>query len=413
MGMTKYRSSRNNEGEAVNPFYAHGIISNEYKRFGVEKDVFYLDQISLDAYEKMKRMFQQHDSEIKNVLIKEMQEELIDKLTARGYSWADIDMFFSRMDEKTFRETVSTPVYEHVYSSLPVPFFERSAHSTRDYASFNLGALAIMRGKGESKEKNTYWHWPMRESILRRSENEAPYLYLTGPPGTGKSNAIDLSCLTGLNMNYPVYTTRPLLPRSSKDHLYRFSRLSDLFTDTREIPSIFRSIKWLDDNGINGGVMLATDERGAGELSTNIAGRCGIELGQIRRHFKLTIVEGGVRQKPPALEKDVTVLVRTHRETLKETDREGNPKMKFSWEVMFREPIEDEKGDETKHIHVYDIPKCNLSSLSKNKFDLTPDFNIDISIRKMVLSLGDTAKLTADELLEQCRDFARNERDED
>ena len=291
-GMTKYRGSRNNEGDAVNPFYAHGIISNEYKRFGVEKDVFYLDQISLDAYEKMKRMFQQHDSEIKSVLIKEMQEELIDKLTARGYSWADIDLFFSRMDEKTFREMVSTPVYEHVYSSLTVPFFERSAHSTRDYASYNLGALAIMRGKGESKEKNTYWNWPMRESILRRSETEAPYIYLTGPPGTGKSNAIDLSCLTALNMNYPVYTTRPLLPRSPKDHLYRFSRLSDLFIDTPEIPSIFRSIKWLDEYGINGGILIATDERGVGELSTSTKGRLGMELGQIRRHFMLSIVEG-------------------------------------------------------------------------------------------------------------------------
>ncbi len=399
-----------NNGEYTNPFRVHGIISSEYKQLGVEKEVFYLDQISLDAYEKMKRLFQHETHEIEKTILNEMLDELVDKLKARGYQMHEIERFFEQMDEKTFRETVVKPVYDRVYLSLTVPFFERSAHTVRDYQSFNMGALSMMQGRSPSKDKNTYWMWPMRESMIRRSENDAPYVYFTGPPGSGKSNAIDLTCLTALNMNYWVYTTRPLLARNSTDHIFRISRISDLFVDTKEIPSIFKAIKWAEDVGVKAGVLIATDERGMGELSQSREGRLQQEMSQIRRHFFMSIVEGGVRQKPPALEQDVNILIGTHGESMKETDRMGNPKKKFYWEVVFREPIEDEEGEEKKRIYVYDIPKCNLPTMSQNKFDLTPDFTIDLSMKDMLRSIGDPAKITPDILLERTRDYARIKR---
>ena len=409
--MATYKGKRGQE-EHVNPFRVHGNISNEYKHFGVEKDVFFLDQISLDAYGKMKRLFNANNREIMNTIFNDAVEELVDKLRFKGYNTSEIENFFARMDEKTFYDNVVVPMYNKVYSSLTIPFFERSSHTVRDYQSFNLGALSLMQGRGETKDKISYWSWPMREKLVRRDQNLAPYIYFTGKPGWGKSNGLDLQVLQALEINYWAYTNRPILGRDETDNLYRISRLTDLFIDTPEIPSIFRAFMWGRENHIKTGVEIALDERGMGERTASKEGLLKQELMQVRRHFKMSISEGGVRQLQPGLEQDITLLVGCYMTELGEMDKEGHPKKKFTWEIIFRrgEEEEDENGEPVRRYTVHNIPRCTLPRMDENEFDLTPDFEIDIGIKNLLRYIGDPAKQTTETLYQKTRDYARMQR---
>ena len=48
--------------------------------------------------------------------------------------------------------------------------------------------------------------------------------------------------------------------------------------------------------------------------------------------------------------------------------------------------------------------------MDENEFDLTPDFNIDISMKKLLRFIGDPAKQTVKTLLERTTQYARMQR---
>ena len=411
--MPTYKGKTTREAmDGHSPLWYSGVMGNKYQELGVSKKLLMLDQISTDPYLRTDRFFTTNKGEIMKAIFEELSDELILKLQMENWSADAIDRLYREDDKGEFSRIVQQ-VFDDTYTSLTLPYFQGSAQTVRDYQSRNIGALAMMLGKDQNKERLSYWSWPMREKLVRRDENLAPYIYFTGKPGKGKSNAIDLQVLQAIEINYWSYTNRPILPRQGmQDRLYRVGQLTDLFIDTPDIPNIFRAYMWGQEFGIKTGVEIALDERGMGERSASTEGMLKKELMQIRRHFKMSITEGGVRQLQPSLEEDVTLLIACQMQELAETDKNGRPKRKFSWEVIFRpgEEEEDESGDVVRRYVVYNIPKCNLPRMDENEFDLTPDFNIDISMKKLLRFIGDPAKQTVKTLLERTTQYARMQR---
>ena len=268
-------------------------------------------------------------------------------------------------------------------------------------------------GKKEEKPKTTYKIWVNKNKLFERDDQFVAHSYVHGVQGSGKSNFERLVLHEAIRNNKWVYTDMSVDPKLKRRyaHLYEVWRLSDLFIDTPEVPSIIRGIEWMMYNHIERwNVLLALDERGEGmnqeEVSSKMQARWVRQFDQVSRHLFVATIEAGKQEKSPLLEEMVNCKILMKGKPTGELNSEGNEKKIVTADVRWKEGIVSEK-ESTEHIE--NIPLSGLKGINdrnrEDPIDMSHLFSVDFSFGQMMEEIS--FKPPYNVLRKKCSDFVR------
>lgn len=406
------------------PFQYWGFIGNEYVEQGLHPFARLVAPEAAGIEQKFRHLFEFNKEKVlTRVIIPHLIYEMtnsgiISKRDVRGDEITEQDNMERFMRSIDVLDSI-TPGFRKKWNDLVERVYEKTYHlivketvlaysyqvAMNSLTGSGIARARLMAGKKREGEDRTFDEF---DSLVREittcNEKQSPYTYLAGGPGTGKSNGLGTLIGAAWRQKNWVYTNLPV--ESDRTHrIYRISRLSDLFTDTKDKPSIVRMMITGEEVGIDLGAMLIVDERGKGlsnaDRSTTTEGRLQMAFDQLRRHFRIAPVQAGVKQKDPKQEEFVNYLITTTAEPINVYDEFGERKYKYSWTVDRR------ITDTTWKRQVYDNPpKSEIAIRFKSKIALTPLYRIDLSIEEMEKTIGGFDQ-PLDELCEACDNFAR------
>ena len=240
--------------------------------------------------------------------------------------------------------------------------------------------------KTQDKKKQTNWfNWSLKTKLVKAQENESHSVFIVGPPGKGKTNVMYLFIEEALGTkNVVIYTPFDVRPKSQFVH--QVSKLTDLFIDTPDIPSILRVFlinREIEEKyGYNPGLtsLLVYDEGNLGDDASAITtqGKNADAVFQLRRHLRINSISGGVKMLAPSkMITFITVLIEAHADPINETDGEGNQASRRSIEITYPDPSKP-------HEWIYDMPKSKLRTIVEHSLDLSASWEVDMSVKRML-----------------------------
>ncbi len=411
-----------NKGKG-DPFQYWGFIGNEYVEQGLHPFARLVAPEAAGIEQKFRHLFEfNKEKVIKRVII----PHLIYEMTSMGIiSNRDV-----RGDEITEQDNMDrflrsidvldgvVPGVKKKWNDLVERMYAKTYHlivketvlaysyqlSMNSLAGSGLARARLMAGKKRDDEGKTFSGFDSLLNMLTTSnKNISPYAYLAGNPGTGKSNGLGLIAAATWRQKNWIYGNIPIV--GDRTHrAYQVRRLTDLFTDTKDKPSIIRMMMISEEMGVEIGATLIADEKGKGlskaDRSTTTEGLWQMQFDQLRRHFRISVVEGGVKQKDPKQEEFVEWLITAMREPINVYDEFGERKYRYGWTVDHR------TGDTTWDRQVYnEIPLSETAAKFSNKIELTPLFQVDMSVGEMEKAVGGFDQ-DLEELNERCDAWA-------
>ncbi len=309
-------------------------------------------------------------------------------------------------------ENVVDRTYDLAYGLIvKEPLLAESFLRMRDtFAGSGLARARLMAGKKRDDESKSFSDFDSLLTQIATSDKKiSPYAYLAGSPGTGKSNGLGLLAAATWHQKNWVYSNIPIV--GTRTHrAYQVRRLTELFTDRPEKPSIIRMRIVSEDVGQEIGATLIADEKGKGlsraDRSTTTEGLWQAQFDQLRRHFRISVIQGGVKQKDPKQEEFVEWLITATREPINVYDEFGERKYRYGWQVDHR------TGDATWLRQVYsNVPLSETAVKFSNKIELTPLFQVDMSVGAMEEAVGGFDH-DLDVLCKECDNWATNRQEE-
>ena len=309
-------------------------------------------------------------------------------------------------------ENVVDRTYDLAYGLIvKEPLLAESFLRMRDtFAGSGLARARLMAGKKRDEDDKSFSDFDSLLTQLTTSNKQiSPYAYLAGGPGAGKSNGLGLLAAATWRQKNWIYGNIPIV--GDKIHrAYQVRRLTELFTDRPDKPSIIRMMIISEEAGIEIGATLIADEKGKGlskaDRSTTTEGLWQAQFDQLRRHFRISVIQGGAKQKDPKQEEFVEWLITAMREPINVYDEFGQRKYKYGWTVDHR------VSDNTWKRQVFsNIPLSETAVKFSNKIELTPLFQVDMGVGEMEEAVGGFDQdLTT--LCKACDNWATNRQEE-
>lgn len=411
------------------PFQYWGFVGNEYVEEGLEPFVRLLSPEAAGVEQKFRHLFGFNEERIKRrVIIPHLLAEMrnagtVSTLDANGDDMLEEDIILGFLDDLKRAETFNPGItkkwnevvdrtYELTYHLIvKEPLLSESYLVMRDnLVGSGLARARLMAGKKRDDEGKSFSDFDsLLTQIATSDKNISPYAYLAGSPGTGKSNGLGLLAAATWHQKNWVYSNIPIV--GTRTHrAYQVRRLTELFTDRPEKPSIIRMMIVSEDVGQEIGATLIADEKGKGlsraDRSTTTEGLWQAQFDQLRRHFRISVIQGGVKQKDPKQEEFVEWLITATREPINVYDEFGERKYRYGWQVDHR------TGDATWVRQVYsNIPLSETAVKFSNKIELTPLFQVDMSVGEMEEAVGGFDH-DLDVLCKECDNWATNRQEE-
>lgn len=270
------------------------------------------------------------------------------------------------------------------------------------YATFSLL-------KNQSKKNMTNWFsWSLKTQVVKARENDSHSVFIVGPPGKGKTNVMYLFIEEALGAkNIVVYTPFDVRPKSQFVH--QVSKLTDLFIDTDDIPSILRTFlinREIEEKyGYNPGLtsLLVYDEGNLGDDASAITtqGKNADAMYQLRRHLRINSISGGVKMLAPSkMITFITLLIEAHADPINETDGEGKQANRHSIEITYPDPSRP-------HEWISDMPKSHIRTIVEHSLDLSAAWEVDMSVKDMLDEIGYDNQPIDEEIITKAANYCR------
>lgn len=221
--------------------------------------------------------------------------------------------------------------------------------------------------------------------MIRFDEKDYPQIYITGPRGTGKSYFEATLMTLGMAQKNWIYTTKALTTNYKR--YYHIQRRSDLFINTKEIPSVIKvymkAKEETEEYGFPSSLcaLIVKDEGGTGNEANYMtnAQKSLREEWQFGRHTRGIYITAGFQEyNPKTMENFITHYFQSSaRETII-TDIDGKQKKYYSMKGMF--PDESEMD--------FNVPPSQLAIDSSKGLNIAVEYANDLNLLMMLNICG-------------------------
>lgn len=228
--------------------------------------------------------------------------------------------------------------------------------------------------------------------MLKYDEKEYPQIYVTGPRGAGKSYFGATLMTLAMSQRNWLYTTKTLT--TDYKRYYHIQRRSDLFINTRAIPSVLqvyvKSMEEKEEYGIPSSLcaVIVKDEGGTGGEATyqSNAQKALREEWQFGRHTRGIYVTMGFQEYNPKTMRDfITHYFQASAKETIITDVDGKQKKYYSMNGMFPD------GSEIQ----FNVPPSQLAIDSAKGLNLALEYANDVNLLMMFNQCGYSDKAFA------------------
>ena len=415
------RQVQNSTDISTAQFFEHySRLTKAYEKEGVSLQDRMIPYYMSDSFQRFKDLILNNEADFREYVVKPFIQPYVDQYIRENAETIQVEnseklrVPYNTLDseeKKKWREEIFQSIIEaywrkpqeFLFQKLLHKYMIAGFHERRLYAGGGSADAIMTLGSKREEKKQYYATWYGRGEIIKLSTEDAPSIYMTGDPGTGKTNGSHVLVEEMIACNYWIYTNMPIV--SEYGNVFLTKHYSDLYIDAPEMPSIIRAQMWAKRHKISSGSYLVYDEGGRGAASKSVtlqAEALRAHL-QIRRHFRSGMFQLGAQRMQARMETSelLDYLIEAKKTPTGKMNDKREPIYKYYWDIATRGP------KTTLHEQVYDIPLTRLKLNYANEMRLPYPFDMDMIDLPRFETEVDFVTTPVDQLIAKARDYVR------